>query len=122
MSFRWCPGDPPPLIEEHSKAKLAVLRRYLRAYFERLSVNPSREEFRLDLIDGFSGGGVFTDGGSVVSGTPLIMIEESEAAHERLNRRRSKAPPFRLQVLLHRCGSPSCGSSSSGSERARLDG
>ncbi len=46
MSFRWRPGDPPPPIEEHSKAKLTVLRHYLRAYFDRLSVNPSREEFR----------------------------------------------------------------------------
>ena len=59
MTFRWRPGDPPPAIEEHSKAKLTVLRRYLQAYFERLSVNPSREEFKLDLVDGFSGGGTF---------------------------------------------------------------
>ena len=80
MSFRWRPGDPPPPIEEHSKAKLTVLRRYLRAYFDRLSVNRSRDEFRLDLIDGFSGGGVFTDGNEIVPGTPLIMIEESEGA------------------------------------------
>ena len=97
MSFRWRPGDPPPPIEEHSKAKLTVLRRYLRAYFDRLSVNRSRDEFRLDLIDGFSGGGVFTDGGDggrIVSGTPLIMIEESEAAQERLNRDRSKPLRF----------------------------
>ena len=94
MTFRWSPGDPPPPIEEHSKAKLTVLRRYLHAYFDRLSVNPSREEFRLDLIDGFSGGGTFTDGDGIVSGTPLIMIEESEAAQERLNRNRSKPLRF----------------------------
>ena len=94
MTFRWHPGDPPPPIEEHSKAKLTVLRRYLHAYFDRLSVNPSREDFRLDLVDGFSGGGTFTDGDGVISGTPLIMIEESEAAQERLNRNRSKPLRF----------------------------
>ena len=94
MNFRWRPGDPPPTIAEHSKAKLTVLRRYLRAYFDRLSVNPSREEFRLDLIDGFSGGGTFTDEDGIVSGTPLIMIEESEAAQERLSRNRSKPLVF----------------------------
>ena len=94
MTFRWCPGDPPPPIEEHSKAKLAVLRHYLHAYLDRLSVNPSREDFRLDLIDGFSGGGTFTDGDGIVSGTPLIMIEESEAARERLNRNRAKPLRF----------------------------
>ena len=90
MTFRWRPGEPPPPIEEHSKAKLNVLRRYLRAYFDRLGVNPSREEFKLDLVDGFCGGGTFQDGGGTESGTPLVMIEESEAARARLNRSRSK--------------------------------
>ena len=41
MNFRWRVGDPPPLIEEHSKAKLTVLRHYLRAYFDKLNINPS---------------------------------------------------------------------------------
>ena len=90
MMFRWRPGEPPPPIEEHSKAKLNVLRRYLRAYFDRLGVNPSRDEFKLDLVDGFCGGGTFKDGGGIESGTPLVMIEESEAARARLNRGRSK--------------------------------
>ena len=99
MTFRWRPGDPPPAIEEHSKAKLTVLRRYLQAYFERLSVNPSREEFKLDLVDGFSGGGTFKDGDGTESGTPLIMIEESEAARERLNRDRTK--PLRFDFRYH---------------------
>ena len=57
--FKWHPDEPPPLIEEHSKAKLDVLRSYLRAYFDRLNVNPARDEFKLDLIDGFAGGGTF---------------------------------------------------------------
>ena len=55
MSFEWHPNDPPPELKEHSKAKLDVLRRYLRAYFDRLAANPARDEFRLDLIDGFAG-------------------------------------------------------------------
>ena len=75
MQFRWHPDEPPPQIEAHSKAKLAVLRGYLRAYFDRLNVNPVRESFKLDLVDGFAGGGVFQDGDSVLPGTPLIMIE-----------------------------------------------
>ena len=90
MTFEWRPGEPPPQIEEHSRAKLHVLRAYLRAYLSRLSVSPFRDEFKLDLIDGFSGGGTFTDGEQVLSGTPLIMIEECEEAKERLNRNRAK--------------------------------
>ena len=70
MDFRWYPGEPPPSIEEHSKAKPDVLRSYLRAYFDRLNVNPQREEFKLDLVDGFAGGGTFRDGNEILSGTP----------------------------------------------------
>ena len=94
MLFEWHPDEPPPSIEEHSKAKLTVLRAYLRAYFDKLNVNPSREEFKLDLVDGFAGGGTFLDRGEILSGTPLIMLEETEKARERLNRNRIKTLNF----------------------------
>ena len=88
--FRWHPDERPPEIEAHSGAKLTVLRRYLRAYFDRLNVKPHHEEFKIDLVDGFSGGGTFRNGDETVSGTPLIMIEELEKAKERLNTNRAK--------------------------------
>ena len=97
--FTWHPDDPPPELEEHSKAKLDVLRRYLRAYFDRLGRHPARDEFKLDLIDGFSGGGSFRYRDEVVSGTPLIMLEECKAAEDRLNQSRSK--PLRCDFKLH---------------------
>ena len=90
MPFEWHPDAPPPSIEPHSKTKLEVLRSYLRAYFDRLNVNPVREEFKLDLIDGFAGGGLFLDGTAEVSGTPLVMLEETEKAGVRLNEKRAK--------------------------------
>ena len=88
MAFRWHPDEPPPPIESHSKAKLQVLRRYLCAYFDRLNINPNREEFKLDLVDGFAGGGSFLDGDEVVPGSPVVMLEEAGAAEVRLNRNR----------------------------------
>ena len=99
VDFRWHPDEPPPRIEEHSKAKLAVLRSYLRAYFDRLGANLRRDEFKLDLVDGFAGGGSFRDGGDVVSGTPLIMIEEFEEAKKRLNKGRRK--PLRIDCKFY---------------------
>ena len=90
VSFKWHPDQPPPQIEPHSKAKLTVLRSYLQAYFDRLNLNPQREEFKLDLVDGFAGGGVFTDGDGTLSGTPLIMLEETADARDRLNSGRVK--------------------------------
>ena len=100
MDFRWHPDEPPPLLESHSKAKLDVLRRYLRAYFDTLNVKPNREEFKLDLIDGFSGGGTFLDGNTIVSGTPLIMLEEFREARDRLNRNRIKPLTFDCQFYF----------------------
>ena len=96
MPFKWSdnPNEPPPLLEEHSKAKLDVLRDYLRSYFDRLNVNPARDEFKLDLVDGFAGGGIFKDGDSIVSGTPLIMLEESLEARDRWNQKRTKPLHF----------------------------
>ncbi len=90
MPFEWQPNAPPPSIEPHSKAKLQVLRSYLRAYFDRLNINPAREVFKLDLVDGFAGGGTFLDGIDEVSGTPMIMLEETERAAVRLNENRTK--------------------------------
>ena len=90
MAFEWHPDEAPPQIEAHSKAKLNVLRGYLRAYLDRLNVNPQRETFKLDLVDGFAGGGTFLDGGAILHGTPLIMLEEVKAAETRLNANRSK--------------------------------
>lgn len=88
--FNWHPNEPPPRLEEHTKAKLNVLRRYLSAYFDRLNSSPFPDHFKLDLVDGFCGGGTFTDEAGIVSGSPLIMLEEARAARERLNERRTK--------------------------------
>ena len=99
MEFKWRPDEAPPEIEGHSHAKLRVFRAYLRAYFDRLNVNPQREEFKLDLVDGFAGGGTFTHGEEVVSGTPLIMLEEADEARKRLNAGRRK--PLRVNCKFY---------------------
>ena len=94
MLFNWHPDREPPRIQPHSKAKLVVLRSYLRAYLDRLNVLPGRDQFKLDLVDGFAGGGTFRDGDALISGTPLIMLEELAEARERLNVNRKKPLQF----------------------------
>ena len=90
MQFDWGPDNPTPQLEEHSKAKLTVFRKYLAAYFDRLNKNPYKDKFKLSLVDGFCGGGMFLHGKELVSGTPLIMLEESEKAKDRLTSTRAK--------------------------------
>lgn len=96
-SFDWCLGSPPPSIEEHSLAKLAVLRDYLSSYIDRLCAGSPRDVFKLDLVDGFCGGGVFSTSDGEVSGSPLIMLEEAQEAYVRLNADRVKPLAFDLK-------------------------
>ena len=51
MSFVWVPGSPPPVIEEHSLAKLAVLRSYVSSYIDRLCDGSRRDVFKFDLVE-----------------------------------------------------------------------
>lgn len=98
MNFVWADGQLPKL-EDHSRAKLEVLRLYLQRYYDRLGSSPKRDLFRLDVIDGFAGGGLFKYQGQQFSGSPLIMLEELEAAKERLSRGRHK--PLHFDVNHH---------------------
>ena len=99
MSFVWVPDSSPPEIEDHSLAKLSVFRSYLSEYIDRLCGGSPRDEFKLDLVDGFSGGGLFLNEGKEVSGTPLIMLEEADAASARLNADRIK--PIHFDFKFH---------------------
>ena len=98
-AFRWEPGEPPPPIEAHSLAKLQVLRDYLRGYCDTLNQDVRKDEFRLDLVDGFAGGGLYLRNGQQIAGSPLVMLEESHSAEHRLNERRTK--PLRFNVKHH---------------------
>lgn len=94
MDFKWHPDERPPEIESSSKAKLDVLRMYLSAYIDRLNVGLPRDEFKLDLVDGFAGGGAFKDGEEIILGTPLIMLDEVANAEQRINANRKKPVSF----------------------------
>ena len=93
-AFHWELGKAPPLIEEHSLAKLQVLRRYLRAYFDTLNQDVRKDHFRLALVDGFAGGGLYLHNDQEESGSPLVMLEESQSAELRLNEGRRKRLQF----------------------------
>lgn len=97
--FKWYPNENPPPIESHSEAKLKVLASYLEKYFDTLTRRRGVEEFKLDLVDGFCGGGTYESDGEEVLGSPLIMLEETRKAENRVNRGRTK--PIRFNVKFH---------------------
>src|SRR5215218_2974064 len=49
-----------PALANHSQAKLNVLRTYIENYIQILCTGkPGQDRFRLTLVDGFAGGGIY---------------------------------------------------------------
>jgi three-Cys-motif partner protein len=94
--YRWDPDGSPPLIKQHSIAKLDVLREYLVAYFQTLAM-PGQEYLRLTLVDGFSGGGLYVheESRTEVLGSPLVFLQSAREAEALLNKDRQK--PIKIE-------------------------
>ncbi|WP_181176786.1 three-Cys-motif partner protein TcmP [Mesorhizobium sp. B1-1-9] len=71
-------------------AKLRLIRLYLQSYFQTITARRSIDRQRVTFIDGFCGGGSYTDRGTSVSGTPLLLLEVVEEAQRVLNIGRAK--------------------------------
>lgn len=77
-----------PPLKAHSVAKLDVLRSYIEDYIVILCTgNPGQDRFRLTLVDGFAGGGIYDDG---AVGSPLVLLEAVKVAEFRVNQSRTK--------------------------------
>jgi three-Cys-motif partner protein len=94
--YSWKNG--PDVIQQHSIAKHHILESYLAAYFQTLVGGQPRDEFRLTLVDGFAGGGLYThaDTGELIKGSPLILLQAEREAEFLINQGRTK--PVRLDV------------------------
>lgn len=101
--YDWHIGDEPPKIELHSLAKHRVYAEYLTHYIQVLNANPRIPVFRLTLIDGFAGGGVYIrpQDNCLYPGSPLQLINAAEAAAIAVNTKRQQEGirvPFTLQA------------------------
>jgi three-Cys-motif partner protein len=94
--FTWKNG--PELIPQHSIAKHRILESYLSAYFQTLVGGQRRDEFRLTLVDGFAGGGLYyhEDTRQLVKGSPFIFLQAEKEAEFHINQGRTK--PVRLDI------------------------
>ena len=87
-------------IEPHSRIKLDILGEYLREYVNVRCGLPQQEAFRLSVIDGFCGGGVYSCG---TLGSPLAIIQSlSEISREVNIRRQTEGfKPIHFQFHLY---------------------
>lgn len=100
--YQWTLGDKPPEIQQHSIAKHEILRAYLIAYIRTLISSPYQDQFRLTLVDGFAGGGIYRHAttGYEVPGSPFIMLEAVREAEFQVNQGRHKPVHLTLDYFF----------------------
>jgi three-Cys-motif partner protein len=103
--YSWSLNGKLPTIEDHSLAKHEVLRAYLRNYLRILAQNPNSEGIRVTLVDGFAGGGRYqTPAGSIVGGSPLIMLGALQEARTLValdRQQRNIHKPYVIHAHVH---------------------
>ncbi len=100
--YQWGIGERPPIIKQHSIAKHEILRAYLVSYIQTLTTSPRQDEFRLTLVDGFAGGGIYRHEktGEEILGSPLIMLEAAKEAEFIINQQRQKKIHFDITYFF----------------------
>jgi three-Cys-motif partner protein len=97
--YTWEHG--PAAIGQHSVAKHRILQAYLAQYFQVL-IGGRRDEFKLTLVDGFAGGGLYyhEDTKEIVRGSPLIFLDAAREAEYIVNRDRTHPVRFDLSYFF----------------------
>lgn len=99
--YDWRNG--PAELDSHSLTKHDVLVGYLIRYFEQRTLKSrAMERFRLTLVDGFCGGGLYSIRGTTtkVFGSPLRMIKAVEEATVLVNHGRTKKLELDVQYVF----------------------
>ncbi len=85
--YRWDPDNPDDL-DDHSAAKHAILRAYVRRYIEVLTKKIVQRDLTLTIVDGYSGGNIYRRNGLLVPGSPGIFLETVRTVEDELARQR----------------------------------
>lgn len=95
-SYKWADGAT---LDEHSRRKHKVLREYFRRYLLERCKNPLSRHFRLAVIDGFAGAGVYSKG---EQGSPLLFLSTliDTVAEINVSRSSENMPLVEVHCLL----------------------
>ncbi|USX25369.1 three-Cys-motif partner protein TcmP [Oxalobacteraceae bacterium OTU3CINTB1] len=99
--YDWRNG--PAELDAHSLTKHEVLVGYLIRYFEQRTLKSrAMDRFRLTLVDGFCGGGLYRIRGTseMAWGSPIRMIKAVEEAEFAINRDRTKKLKLDVQYIF----------------------
>lgn len=77
--YDWSGGA---VLDDHTKKKHTILQEYFRQYLVTRCKLPQQEKFRLVIVDGFSGAGIYSCGSY---GSPLIFVDTLKKTLELIN-------------------------------------
>ena len=85
-------------LQKHTRCKLDILREYFYQYL-RVKCSPLVRHFRIAIVDGFAGGGIYKDG---TFGSPLIFLQELEKFSKENNiwRRDQGLPELSIECMF----------------------
>ncbi len=94
--YDWAAGAT---LEEHTKRKHSILREYFARYLAVRCQIPHQQRFRVAIVEGFAGAGRYRCG---TAGSPIIFLEELQAALDAFNIRRAndRFAPLEIECLL----------------------
>ncbi|MFT3727862.1 MAG: three-Cys-motif partner protein TcmP [Terricaulis sp.] len=81
--YSWSTG---PVLEDHTRCKHKILREYARKYIVVRCQIPQQTKFRLAIVDGFAGAGMYA---CRSPGSPIIFIQELRTALSQINLERA---------------------------------
>lgn len=93
--YYWGPKASLPELGQHSSAKHNIYSDYIDRYIATLSKRHVQSKLKMTIIDGFCGGGLYTQDQKVVDGSPLRLLSAVDAARAHLHVER---PHFDLDV------------------------
>ena len=94
--YNWKDGAE---LDDHSKKKHEILETYFREYLLTRCQLPKQEKFRLAIVDGFSGAGLYNCGSY---GSPIIFVQTLVSATSQINlgRMQQGLKPVQIDCLL----------------------
>ncbi|RLA83542.1 MAG: hypothetical protein DRG78_04065 [Epsilonproteobacteria bacterium] len=95
--YNWHIGKELPIIDEHSKVKLDIIERYIEIYLKFLTKGCFTSSLKLNIIDGFSGGGLYK---GEITGSPLRIKKVIESTKKIITfeREQSNCPPIKFNI------------------------
>jgi len=99
--YIWGPGEPLPILDEHSETKHLIVSEYIKRYITTLMSDARIDRLEFTLVDAFAGGGAYSSALSnqIVDGSPIHMLKAVKEAEALLNIDRKK--PRKVNAEYH---------------------